>query len=183
MMKKLLFILLIFFACGSIPPTNYYTLDYPLPEANVEQQDVALYIPRFRAQTIYQKDNLIYKNEPYQYSFDPYRCWIDVPANLLTQKACEYFRALDMFDKVSTSLPRQPHYTLAATIISFEEVVENSTRSASFGLWIEIVDPGEQLLWSGKLEKQQIISSRPKNWFIVSLRRLQSNSPSFANSS
>ncbi len=142
--------------CGSVPETHYYTIGRIVPEAPsvAGQVKLTVGIPRFEADGIYERDNLLYRKGDYELAVDYYRRWGVPPQTMLAEATIEYVRAAGLFSSV-LRLPSMTDYdaVLEGRIIRFEESAGQMQLSLEFSLQRF---HGKKILW-----RQEVASSAP----------------------
>ena len=148
---------ILFLACGHAPQTHYFTLQMPDREIDNSARAGILYIQHFTAEAPLVQDRLVYKTSPFEFKFDHYRRWIVPPAELLTSKAVDYFRASGPFAIVTLAPPRnEDALILNARVRRFDEVLSGGERTVVIDLWIEIMNYRDrQMLWTGTLRNER----------------------------
>jgi ABC-type uncharacterized transport system auxiliary subunit len=141
-MKKGVFLILlsVMFGCGRSPQIHYYQLYYDLPAAQQLSGEKIVYVPRFRAQAPYNRDQLIFLPSLYQVEFDFYRRWVQPPDLMLTQLFIEQARQSGHFSQVLSEIPADPHWIVEGEIQTFGERIRNGNRIAEFSIFVRIKD-------------------------------------------
>jgi ABC-type uncharacterized transport system auxiliary subunit len=89
-------------ACGGkIPPTNYYVLDLPAPEAKPANAlpYTAVVMP-FRNSEMLVQDRIVYRESPSKVGFYEYHRWAEDPSTTLLRSMLAQLRAAGAFDRV-----------------------------------------------------------------------------------
>ncbi|HPG40631.1 MAG TPA: ABC-type transport auxiliary lipoprotein family protein [bacterium] len=158
MKKFAVLALLLVCACGQIPQTRYFTIDYDYQNGKSAAGNGVLYIKKFKSEPLYFQDKLIYKTSRYEVKFDNYRRWVLTPADLLTQKAAEHLDHAGLYTRVTLNPPTdRVCYTLESTVKNFEEIVENNQRYALVTILFEL----EQNEQSGIVWAEQFTARTP----------------------
>lgn len=86
---------------GKIPPTNYYVLDLPAPEAKPANAlpYTAVVMP-FRSSEMLVQDRIVYRESPSQVGFYEYHRWAEDPTTTLLRSMLAQLRAAGAFDRV-----------------------------------------------------------------------------------
>ncbi len=133
--------------CGSVPETHYYTIGRILPEAPpaAMKWKITVGVPRFEADGIYERDNLLYRKGDYEIAVDYYRRWGVPPQTMLAEATIDYLRATGLFAGV-LRLPSMADYdaVLAGRIIRFEEAGGQMKLTLEFSLQNR---RGNDILW------------------------------------
>ncbi|MFT7623716.1 MAG: ABC-type uncharacterized transport system auxiliary subunit [Myxococcota bacterium] len=112
---------------------TYYSLQVPIdvPEAP-RRFDVRIVVRPFDVAVAYRRQELVYRTNPYQFSFYNYRLWAARPDKLLTSVTTTYLRRSGQFESVSEDVgDLLPTYELTGEIVALEEL--DSTEKAWFG--------------------------------------------------
>lgn len=89
-------------ACGGkVPPTNYYVLDLPAPEAKPPDAlpYTAVVMP-FRGSEMLLQDRIVYRESPNQVGFYEYHRWAEDPRTTILKSLLNQLRAKGAFDRV-----------------------------------------------------------------------------------
>lgn len=117
-------------ACGSIPPTYYYRVHYPVHSSNNRSPHLlkTLAVAQFSADVLYQGDKIVFRASPYEAQFYHYRRWVAPPKKIVTEKVVRQYRQASLFEKVVRIPSTVPiDYVLKGHIQAFEEWDESSS--------------------------------------------------------
>jgi ABC-type uncharacterized transport system auxiliary subunit len=146
-LAALLVLLAVLSGCGSVPETQYYTIGRIVPEAPLAagQVKMTVGVPRFEADGIYERDNLLFRRGDYEIAVDYYRRWGVPPQTMLADATIDYLRAASLFSSV-LRLPSMADYDalLSGRIIRFEEAGGQMQLTLEFSLQRR---GGKAILW------------------------------------
>jgi ABC-type uncharacterized transport system auxiliary subunit len=145
------------YACGSVPPTYYYKIDYELARAqNSAVHPVTIGVGQFGADVLYESDKIVYRESPYEIQFYHYRRWIAPPKQIVTEKIYQQFRASGMFARV-VRIPAtfKIDYILKGRITAFEEWDEGQSWYGAVTIEFQLHSPNSnEVVW------EDVISER-----------------------
>ncbi|MFC1563118.1 hypothetical protein ACFL4Z_03610 [candidate division KSB1 bacterium] len=134
---------MIFFilSCSSAPMTHYYYLDYGISHKDNNKYPYVLGIEEFNSDDIYNRDNIIFREIPYEIQYYIYKRWASYPKTLISEKVLEHLKASALFKSVR----HYPDfynidYLLRGNIKKFDELDKTDGWYANFSLEIEFLD-------------------------------------------
>ncbi len=139
-------------ACGSVPPTHYYSLGKIIPAAPAAARStLSAGVEDFTAEGLYARDNFLYRQGGYEILPDYYRRWSLPPHKLLADLTTDYVRSLGLFREVY----RLPYLgkvdrVLQGRVLRFEELSPASGAGPQVRVELEfsLYDPAaRQRLW------------------------------------
>jgi len=144
--------------CGSVPETHYYTIGRIVPDAPAAtgQVKMTVGIPRFEADGIYERDNLLFRKGDYEIAVDFYRRWGVPPQIMLAEATIDYLRAAGLFSSV-LRLPSMADYdaVLSGRIIRFEEAGGQMQLTLEFSLQRY---HGKTILWRQEVSSTSAVA-------------------------
>ena len=159
----------LFSACGSIPPTYYYRVDTESSGlTNNVQFQKSLEIAPFTADVLYQTDQIVYRNSPYQAQFYHYHRWIAPPQKLVTERVLQFYRDSNLFERVgrmSRNFPVQ--YVLHGNIVAFEEWDDNDTWYGIVTIQFRLLQADTQATVWEKTISEKAVSARKEPVAVV----------------
>ena len=130
-------------ACGGkVPPTNYYMLDLPAPEARPPDPlpYTAVVMP-FRASPMLAQDRIVYRESPSQVGFYEYHRWAESPRTTILRLFLGQLRAKGAFDRVVPFEGRSNvDYVVRGTIEQLEEIDYGGSVRAQVRISAQLVD-------------------------------------------
>lgn len=148
--------LLLLMACGEVPDTRYFRVEYPLPAPAANTPlPLTLGIAQLTAPEPYREERIIYQTSPYQVQFYPHDRWESPPVDMVNDRLLELFAASGEFQRVTRwRRGEAPVYRLEPRLRRFEEVDEQDAWYGVVELEYELLDPdGRSLL-------RQVVSRR-----------------------
>lgn len=120
---------------GSSERRYYYSLQYPRGERVKRYEQVrypyVVRIKRFHSEVAYDRQEIVYRLNPYEISYDWYRLWTAKPRKMIAQLMRSHLRDTNMFrevvDRVSGTLPK---YEIECEVGGIEEL--DSSRDQWF---------------------------------------------------
>lgn len=86
---------------GKIPPTNYYVLDLPAPEAKpANTLPYSAVVMPFRSSEMLVQDRIVYRESASKVGFYEYHRWAEDPTTTLQRSMLAQLRAAGTFDRV-----------------------------------------------------------------------------------
>jgi len=143
-----------FFAgCGGVPKTYFYTLQVPAtPAPSDPRTEYVLGVDHFRAPEILRTDRIAYYVTPTQINFYQYHRWGADPATLLTEFTAQWLHSSGAFAQVKMlPIRERVDYTLAGSVLHFEEVDSGGAAKARLSLALSLVRTSDRkMVWSGE---------------------------------
>ena len=144
--------------CSSVPETHFYTIGRIVPEAPraAEQMELTVGVPRFEADGIYERDNLLYRKGDYEIAVDYYRRWGVPPQTMLAEATIDYLRASGLFAGV-LRLPSMADHdaVLTGRIIRFEEAGGRIQLTLEFSLQQR---SGNDIIWRQEVSATAVVA-------------------------
>jgi ABC-type uncharacterized transport system auxiliary subunit len=112
-------------ACGGkIPPTNYYVLDLPAPEAKpADALPYTAVVMPFRNSEMLVQDRIVYRESPSKVGFYEYHRWAEDPSTTLLRSLLGQLRAAGAFNRVVPFEGRtNADYVIRGRLDQLEEV-------------------------------------------------------------
>jgi len=151
-------------ACGSkIPPTRYYTLNYPAlaPEGDSKTSFV-LEIEPFNASENLRDDRILYYESPTQFSYYEYHHWSPDPGALVTEMAKRRLHEAAVFAHVRSAPTHEPaDFILRGHLLNFEELDYEPGGKARVALEMRLVRaPDHKTVWADRRDVQLPITQK-----------------------
>ena len=112
---------------GSVERT-YYSLTYEIESTSgkrfaVPRFPFVLRVDRFDSALAYDKQEIVYRQNPYEYRYYPYRLWSAKPRKLLREMIATHLRRANVFSDVIVQMgDKLPEYSLEAEVLAVEEL-------------------------------------------------------------
>jgi ABC-type uncharacterized transport system auxiliary subunit len=139
-------------ACGGkVPPTSYYVLDLPAPEAKPPNTlpYTAVIMP-FRTSEMLVQDRIIYRESPSQVGFYEYHRWAEDPSTTIVRSMLNQLRAKGAFDRVVPFEGRtKVDYVVRGRLERLEEIDYGGGVSVQVKVSAQLVDAStNRPVWS-----------------------------------
>ena len=87
---------------GDVPETRYFVIDYtPAVSRNSSPHlPVSVGVDKFRSDSVYRTDKIVFRKVPYQIEFYPYERWGARPADIVTDRLIDHLLAIHRFREV-----------------------------------------------------------------------------------
>lgn len=149
-------------ACGSAPPTNYYTVRIPQPPAAAENGKGQLGVALPQAEHLLRQDRIVYFTQEHGLNFYHYHRWAEPPAFMVQSALIRRLQSAGMFgDVVPYRAQKGLDYLLRGRLLALEEVDSGTEVSARFGLQLELVRQEDaQVVWSSGHNCQRPVGTK-----------------------
>jgi ABC-type uncharacterized transport system auxiliary subunit len=150
-------------ACGGkIPPTNYYVLDLPAPEAKPANSlpYTAVVMP-FRGSEMLLQDRIVYRESPSQVGFYEYHRWAEDPRTTILRSLLNQLRAKGVFERVVPFEGRtNVDYIIRGRLEQLEEIDYGGGVSVQVKISAQLVDAGSNRpVWTDTAEATGPVSA------------------------
>lgn len=139
-LRRLVFMGLTFAACvflpacfgNKAPERTYFSIDYTLgtqPKNEAPKYDASVVIQNISSALAYDRQEIVYRANPYEFQYYWYRLWASKPRKMLGELISGHLRYTQMFKNVSTTIEdKLPDYSLDVDILSIEELDVSETE-------------------------------------------------------
>jgi len=114
------------------PERTYFSIDYALNEQPhyVEPKfDKSVVIHNFTTTTAYDRQELVYRSNPYEFQYYWYRLWASKPRKMLREIVSKHLRYMNIFSGVTLAIEdRVPDYEMDVEITAIEELDASKTE-------------------------------------------------------
>jgi len=150
-------------ACGGkIPPTSYYVLDLPAPEAKPPDAlpYTAVVMP-FRGSEMLLQDRIVYRESPSQVGFYEYHRWAEDPRTTILRSLLNQLRANGAFDRVVPFEGRtNVDYVIRGRLEQLEEIDYGGSVTVQVKVSAQLIDAGtNRPVWSDTAEATGPVSN------------------------
>jgi ABC-type uncharacterized transport system auxiliary subunit len=150
-------------ACGGkVPPTNYYVLELPAPEAKPPDAlpYTAVVMP-FRASEMLLQDRIVYRESPSQVGFYEYHRWAEDPRTTILRSLLNQLRAKGSFDRVVPFEGRtNVDYVVRGRLEQLEEVDYGGGVSVQVKISAQLIDAStNRPVWTDTAEATGPVST------------------------
>lgn len=149
-------------ACGSSPQKAYYTLSYPLAEDRVTEARPPLHPVRLRLRPFevalpYDRPQMVYRQTPYEFQYDPYRLWAAKPQHMLRELVEDHLQAAHLVAEVTRTYGEEPPpYELKGEVLAIEELDAGDTWFGHLAMRFELVRTRDQVtLWHYQFDRKR----------------------------
>ncbi|MBP7127137.1 membrane integrity-associated transporter subunit PqiC [Myxococcota bacterium] len=153
--------------CGSAPQKAYFTLSYPLADDRAADSRPPLHPVRMRLRPFevalpYDRPQMVYRQSPYEFQYDPYRLWATKPQHMLRELVADHLRAARLVEEVTRTYGEEPPpYELKGEVLAIEEL---DARDAWFGhlaMRFELVRTRDQVtLWHYQFDRKRQVGKQ-----------------------
>jgi ABC-type uncharacterized transport system auxiliary subunit len=150
--------------CGvagdKVPETRYFIIDYTVqPAKNAAPAiPVTVGVDKFRADSVYRTEKMVFRRVPYQVEFYPYERWGARPDEIVTDRMIDHLLATRRFREVIRSVSgARPDYLVRGRIKRFEEDDVSNQYFAVARIEISLI-----YRRTGQVLLQKLISGRTK---------------------
>ena len=114
------------------PDKSYFSIDYTLgtqPKQSKPKYNATLVIQNMTSALAYDRQEIVYRNNPYEFQYYWYRLWASKPKEMLTELITGHLRYTQLFHNVTNRIEdRLPDYSLDIEIIAIEELDVSDTE-------------------------------------------------------
>ncbi len=154
----------------------YYSLQPTAEVPAVAKRHGARVVVRpFDVAIAYRRQELVYRTNPYQFSFYNYRLWAARPDKLLTSVVGDYLRRAGVFSEIGQEVgDALPDYELAGEILAIEEL--DSTEKVWFGrLALRLVlrtYEDRKVVWEHAFDRKERVVERDPVYVVKTINAL-----------
>ncbi len=109
---------------GNVPETRYFVIDYTLAVSRNSSPPlpVSVGVDKFRSDSVYRTDKIVFRKVPYQIEFYPYERWGARPEDIVTDRLIDHLLAIHRFRQVIRATSGAPSdYLVRGRVKRFEE--------------------------------------------------------------
>lgn len=150
------------------PERSYFSIDYALssqPHYETPKYNATLVIQSITSTLAYDRQEIVYRTNPYEFQYYWYRLWASKPRKMLNEIILAHLRYANLFQSVSTTIEdRLPDYLLDVYIVSIEELdVSDKEWYAHMSLRFTLTrSSGSQPVWTYSFDaKRPVASNQP----------------------
>lgn len=152
---------------GSSVKRTYFSFGVVNPEQarryTAPRHDVRLRVKRFDCALAYDRQELVYRSNPFELSYDWYRLWVAKPSKMLAEQMVSFLQETNIVAGVSAQLGEQlPHYDLQCDISAIEELdASQESRFAHLAMRCVLTRFSDNLvLWEGGFDEKRPVFER-----------------------
>ncbi|MDR2594437.1 MAG: PqiC family protein [Fibromonadaceae bacterium] len=171
---------LIFTACsffGGVKENSYYQLDYvPTPKEmhNENTYPYSVRIKDFDVSEAYRRNNIVYRQSPFQLRFYNYELWAVKPEYLVSDMLFRHLSAAKIFSDVRRSIDvEEPDFTISGTIRALEEYDNQDEWYAHLAMNMHLQENRtKRVLWSREWDYRKKVSNLETIYVVRGLSEL-----------
>jgi len=169
---------LIFFGCfGRFIENSYYQLDYvPTPKEmlNESAYPYSVRIKDFDVSEAYRRNNIVYRQSPFQLRFYNYELWAVKPEYLVSDMLFRHLSSARMFSDIRRSIDvEEPDFTISGTIRALEEYDNQDEWYAHLALNMNLQENRtKRILWSREWDYRKKVSNLETIYVVRGLSEL-----------
>ena len=114
------------------PERTYFSIDYALGEQQhyaTPKYDASVVIRNFTTSNAYDRQEIIYRSNPYEFQYYWYRLWASKPRKMLRELVSKHLRYTNIFKDVTLAIEdKMPDYELDVDITAIEELDASNTE-------------------------------------------------------
>jgi ABC-type uncharacterized transport system auxiliary subunit len=163
---------------GSVTPRTYYALQYPVADAAAAYEGprfpLQLRVRRLDIKIAYDKQEIVYRTSPYEFSYYWYRLWAAKPQKMLTELVADHVMRTGLFAEVTTRiLDRLPDYELQGEVLAIEELDADDVWFAHLSIRLALVRFADgQAVWSREFDDRQRVYEKKPEFVVRALSEL-----------
>jgi len=183
-MHKMFLILLCAFAAilsgclgGTDKEIRYYTLPVleDVKAAEAPQFPYTLTVLRASVDPAYRRNNIVYRESPYDFMYYTYSVWASRPEFLVEQVTHSYLKSKNLFTVLEYTDVKKPDFEFAVHVSSIEEVDKGEKRLAHLAVLFTLQKPDtEDFVWRKSYDKSmEYDSSDMRNYAAATAKLLE----------
>lgn len=150
-------------ACGSVPRTNYYTVDFTpttSPASSLHGSQLGVALPR--ASHLLRQDRIVYFTHEHELNFYQYHRWGEPPVFMVQSLLIRQLRGAGLFDTVVPYRAQKTlDYVLRGRLLAMEEVDTPTEITARFRLELELVrEEDAHVVWTGRHACERSVATK-----------------------
>ena len=162
---------------GRIIENRYYQLDYvPTPKEmlNGAAYPYTVRIKDFDVAEVYRRNNIVYRQSPFQLHFYNYEFWAVKPEYMVADVLFRHFEASKLFSEVRRSVDaEEPDFTVSGTIRALEEYDNQDEWYAHLAMNMHLQDNRtKKILWSREWAYRKKVSNLEPIYVVRGLSEL-----------
>jgi uncharacterized lipoprotein YmbA len=166
MMKRSVLLLvnaIVLTACGGIPPTHYYMLEWNSgeidPRSTADRAGITIGVEVFRVEPPFDQDRIVYRADPEspEYGFYAYHRWAAPISRMLPRLTADGLAGMKGVAGIGPVLPGgQYDALLAGTVLTLVEVDTVEGHEARVRLRLDLRRSSGEALWGETMEQMVI---------------------------
>ncbi len=157
-------IIVVLLGCfGRIMESSYYQLDYvPTPKESLKAAyPYTIRVKDFDVSEAYRRDNIVYRQSPFQLHFYNYDLWVVKPEYLVSDVLFRHLEAAKIFSEVRRSMDvEEPDFTINGIVRALEEYDNQDEWYAHLAINMNLQDnKTKKVLWSREWDYRKRVSN------------------------
>lgn len=139
---------------GTQPTMRYYTVMLPDGKPMAEKPfPYSLFVKSATIDPAYRRNNIVYRESPYDFMFYNYSSWATRPEHLIEQAVAMRFEQSGIFLHVENAITAKPDFELSIHVVALEEVDKPEGKFAHLNLLMSIHKPNaDSDLWTKRFD-------------------------------
>ena len=160
-----LFLVVIFWQCASVPDMHYYFLEFESGKQKVSDKakfPITLKVSNFAAKPFYQERGIVYREQILEGKRYHYHRWAASPAEMFKDQLVQQLRNSGLFSTViDKQLFAKADYLLSGEILAIEEVDHGEQWYGRVKIEVSLIDEANQTpVWLKQIEKETPIAKK-----------------------
>ncbi|MDR3001178.1 MAG: ABC-type transport auxiliary lipoprotein family protein [Fibromonadaceae bacterium] len=180
MLRKiiLLFVAIMLLGCwGRVIQTSYYQLDYvPTPKESLNQSTYpyTVRVRDFDVAEVYRRNNIVYRQSPYQLHYYNYDLWAVKPEYLVSDMLFRHLVISKIFSEVRRSIDvEEPDFTITGIVRALEEYDNQDEWYAHLAMNMNLQDNRtRRIVWSREWDYRKRVSNLEPIYVVRGLSEL-----------
>ncbi|MDR2584294.1 MAG: PqiC family protein [Fibromonadaceae bacterium] len=162
---------------GGVKENSYYQLDYvPTPKEmlNESSYPYSVRIKDFDVSEAYRRNNIVYRQSPFQLRFYNYELWAVKPEYLVSDMLFRHLSAAKVFSDVRRSIDvEEPDFTISGTIRALEEYDNQDEWYSHLAMNMHLQENRtKRVLWSREWDYRKKVSNLETIYVVRGLSEL-----------
>ncbi|MCL1955958.1 MAG: PqiC family protein [Fibromonadales bacterium] len=162
---------------GGVKENSYYQLDYvPTPKEMLSESSYpySVRIKDFDVSEAYRRNNIVYRQSPFQLRFYNYELWAVKPEYLVSDMLFRHLSAAKVFSDVRRSIDvEEPDFTISGTIRALEEYDNQDEWYSHLAMNMHLQENRtKRVLWSREWDYRKKVSNLETIYVVRGLSEL-----------
>ncbi len=165
--------------CGPGPQRRYYTLSYPLLSDRVTESrppihPVKVRIRPFHVALPYDRPQMVYRQSPYEFNYDPYRLWASKPQQMLRELVEQHLVASRLLGEITREFgDSPPAYELGAEVMAVEEYDAGDAWYGHLAMRFDLVRFADQkVIWHYEFDRKRRVHEQRSVYIVRALSEI-----------
>lgn len=162
------------------PERSYFSIDYALstqPKYDTPKYDATLVIQNITSTLAYDRQEIVYRSNPYEFQYYWYRLWASKPRKMLNETILGHLQYTNLFKNVSTTIEdRMPDYFMDVYIVSIEELdVSDKEWYAHMSLKFTVTRSADSgVVWTYTFDAKRAVASNQPVYVVKAMSEMLS---------